>query len=818
MPRALSSILTPVAPAKTSLVALLALFALVPGASAQRIEPDILFATFDPPPATFNFGDVSISFPAGIGEYGSNALRASIDPAGGTATGGLGISGGGAINASAASSFVFLVRSSVSAANASGGRVGEVVLEVKLKQGGVEYQAVRRLAPATGYQFVSIPISTFKSGGAGLNASAVTDVIFAVGGASGPAFTLDFDNLGFETSRAVVANDFDDGDFNNESFYTFSQSGTGINRTADGPGADGTPNAAFISYNGATAGDFAGFGFGVPGNGTIDASGTAFLEFFYRDVDDGTILLIKLQEPGGDEFITSVPLAPGAGYQRIAVPLASFTDNAAGNGVLDQLRTVAFEILQRGSGPSSLGIDGVIFRARRAPATQTAADGAGYRLLSAPVAGMAVADLASQNLVQGISDSYPGGQPNLFTAYTAGAAFGGYTPPASTAEALAPGAGFFWYLYDRRLSPGGSSESYPTPFTLFGQGAAAAATVTVSQPRNAGGGASSFHMIGNPFAVPFALSGLTETTSGGTLQTSVSAWNPARSTYQILGATDQAAVWQGFFAEVSGGAANPTFVFSAAARVSPAAPPFYGRPDAARIAFSLSGEVGGVTVSDEAAVVRFVDDAAAGWDRHDASKLTPITATHALVAFVGSGPDGAARRQSVLSLPLAGTEEVPLALTSTAEGTFTLSWSGALPGGTTASLRDASTGATYDLAAPGSVAVPVAVGTWASPLVLRVSSRAVAGEPAASAADRLGAPAPNPSMGVVRIPVQLAVAQSLRVVAYDVLGREVSAFETLQPGGASMLQADLSSLPAGLYVIRVTGEALSASRRITISR
>ena len=237
MRRALSSILTPVIPVKPTLRALIAALALVPCARAQRIEPDVLFASFDPPPSTFSFGDATLTFPAGTGEYGSNALRASIDPAGGTVTGGFGISGGGTINASGAASFTFLVRSTVTAANASGGRAGEVVLEVKLKQGGVEYQAVRRIAPATGYQFVSIPVSTFRNGGAGLDASAVTDVIFAIGGASGPAFTLDFDNLGFETSPAVVVNDFDDGDFSNESFYLFSQSGVGIGRTADGPGA-----------------------------------------------------------------------------------------------------------------------------------------------------------------------------------------------------------------------------------------------------------------------------------------------------------------------------------------------------------------------------------------------------------------------------------------------------------------------------------------------------------------------------------------------------------------------------------------------------
>ena len=791
-----------------SRLALLAALVLSPCAHAQRIEPDILFSNFDPYPQINTFGDAALDFPQGGGEYASNALTALINPGGDNDFAGFEVVAN-PVDASAAESLVFLVRSTVTSSNTSGGR-DIVVLEVKLKQNNTEYVALRELAPATGYQFVSIPLSAFRNAGAGLDASAVSSVIYALGGMTGPDFTIEIENLGFSTSPVAVANDFDDGDFGNESFYSFSQTGAGIGG-AETAGADGTRAALVIEYDGSATGDFAGFGFTAPGGATVDASGTAFLEFFYRDEDDGTVLLIKLEDTSGAELITSVPLPAGPGFQRLAVPLSSFSGSAS----LSQIQVLRFELLDRGAGPSSLALDQVTFRARRLPATQTITDGAGWRLLSAPVAGVTVGDLASQNLVQGVAGSFPAAGPNVYTSYTGDPATSGYTPAASTSDALAPGAGFYWYLYDG-AGPA-IPESRPTPFTLFGQGDAANTDVVVSQTLNVGSEPSSFHMIGNPFDAPFALSGLSETTSGGTLQTSVSVWDASGDTYRMLTLEDQVAVWQGLFAEVTGATSDPTFVFDAASRVDPSAPPFYGRSGASALAFELRGEIDGTAVLDQAAVVRFVEDATAVWDRHDASKLPPLSGTHALVAFEGAGPDGNARHQSVLSLPPEGATETPVAVTATAGGAFTLSWSGGLPDGVTAELVDAATGTVYDLSVPGSAAVSAEAGTWTSPFSVRTSS-GVAAAPAAETEERLGAPAPNPSPGVVQLAVQLAAPQTLRVVTYDLLGRQVAASEALQPAGASVLRTDLSGLAAGVYVIRVSGDTLSATRRVTVTR
>ncbi|HLA63095.1 MAG TPA: lamin tail domain-containing protein, partial [Rhodothermales bacterium] len=62
--------------------------------------------------------------------------------------------------------------------------------------------------------------------------------------------------------------------------------------------------------------------------------------------------------------------------------------------------------------------------------------GAGYRLLSPPVGQLDVDDLASMNLVQGISDEFPTFGANLFTHYSGNPATGagGFVAPAAKAD------------------------------------------------------------------------------------------------------------------------------------------------------------------------------------------------------------------------------------------------------------------------------------------------------------------------------------------------------------------------------------------------
>jgi hypothetical protein len=81
------------------------------------------------------------------------------------------------------------------------------------------------------------------------------------------------------------------------------------------------------------------------------------------------------------------------------------------------------------------------------------------------------------------------------------------------------------------------------------------------------------------------------------------------------------------------------------------------------VRLSLTGEQsdGSVVTTDAAATLLFSRKAEAGWDVRDATKLTPITATYAALAF--DGPEGATQRHRAVAaqpFPTDGRLEAPL--------------------------------------------------------------------------------------------------------------------------------------------------------------
>ncbi|MDX1421172.1 MAG: FG-GAP-like repeat-containing protein [Rubricoccaceae bacterium] len=78
---------------------------------------------------------------------------------------------------------------------------------------------------------------------------------------------------------------------------------------------------------------------------------------------------------------------------------------------------------------------------------------------------------------------------------------------------------------------------------------------------------------------------------------------------------------------------------------------------------------------------------------------------------------------------------------------------------------------------------------------------------------------PNPSRGEARVTLEVSEQRSVRAVVYDALGRQVTVLHegALEPG-THVLRLDATDLPAGVYVLRVEGEARTATRRITVLR
>jgi hypothetical protein len=417
-----------------------------------------------------------------------------------------------------------------------------------------------------------------------------------------------------------------------------------------------------------------------------------------------------------------------------------------------------------------------------------------------------------------VEGQYPSAGDILFTGYNGSGTQDGYIPATSVADALTPGYGFFWYLYDQSITPGptdgggGTSVSYPVPERLLAtSGPVNTADVVAPFSTNADG----FYPIANPFSQALAATGITRSAGGGTFSNILQAYDPTTGYVSIDRTTSTAlAVWQGVFAEVQGATA-PTFTFAAASRTD-ASPVLVSRDAATTgLALALDGVTAAGATHDEAAQVRFTDAATADWDADDASKLTPPTAAYALVAVVGTR-DGVARRQAVLSRPTGDLADVTLAFTATHAGTFTLTAEATgLPAAAT--VRDLATGTVARLA--DGLTFTSEATDWTERFVVTLGRGAVAGE-AAPTAFSLGSVFPNPATDGARVVLRVDAAQTVTATVVDALGRTVqTAFAgALAAGQAQEIAVNTATLAPGVYVVRVSGETFSATRRLVVAR
>ncbi len=472
-------------------------------------------------------------------------------------------------------------------------------------------------------------------------------------------------------------------------------------------------------------------------------------------------------------------------------------------------------------------------------------NGAGWRLLSLPVIGTPLQDLSKLNLVQGFISQYPDAGANVLQNYTGTGTGAGFTvtsnatTPAAAAFGPGRGRGFFWYFYDQDITPdttsfgGGTSRSRElTGFTLTAKGRAQTTPFAIQAPQlNADG----LYMLGNPFATPFAVADidLNGAPGGpfGTIGTAFSTWDPAIVNYRNLFtvnpttmASDYLAVWQGVFAQVSGGTTTPQFAFFPSP--APAAPPpFYGRTSPTPyVQLMLDGtSATGAETHDVAAYVRFTAGGLASWDADDASKLVlPPGVESSLIAPVGVDEFGNRARLAVNSFPAtaASAVTVPVDFQSTVGGSFVISWAGAdaLPEGWSATLTDGTT--TVDLRQTPSYAFTSNATDWTERFTLAILPRgAVAGE-ASPTALRVGTFAPNPAAGTSRLTFTADAAQAVRATVVDALGRTVAVLfdGTVAAGAETALTVEAGRLAPGTYVVRVAGETFAETRRLTVVR
>jgi hypothetical protein len=475
------------------------------------------------------------------------------------------------------------------------------------------------------------------------------------------------------------------------------------------------------------------------------------------------------------------------------------------------------------------------------PASLVVDGGPGWRMLAPARTDLTVSHLADLNLVQGVSGFYDEAPTNLHAGYDGLE----WTTFSGASDALQPGKGFLWYLYDLTFDPGGPSQSVALPMALPGGGPVPGADVVTTLHQNG----SRWNLLGNPFDTSLDVSGLSGWTGADGLASAVpQVWDPNLGTgsYRLASELDNVlSAWQGFFLE---NATATQLLIPVSAQTMGAD---LTRPAAQEqrriVAFELTGETGNGVLTDRAAVLLMAEGGTDGWDLLDATKLTPLTYPRIALAFVGERVvDGEAE------LALKAQESRPLfpadfdvELNILAEGyagELTLSWPRVenVPGEWTLTLKDLETGEVTDLAsaeqytfsvsgsgnearlAPEDVLATAGERPtgFAPRLRLSVAAAAVSdGESPLPLVTNLEAIYPNPFAAHATVAFALAEAAEVTVTLYDVLGRQVL---TLADGnreaGLHTVALDRGALASGVYVLRLAAGDAVFTQRVTVVR
>ena len=589
-------------------------------------------------------------------------------------------------------------------------------------------------------------------------------------------------------------------------------------------------------------------------------SSTGSIEIVYDDgglgayIGDGRLAAMTVGVEGRDGTTgTQIPLASLSGNNAVGFVSAVLTTEAQGV-VVDAGASASIPVvvdaadLTPGSYAFSLAVNTSDPAQPRAtlPVTVTvvaptvAIGGtAGWRLLAAPLEGMTVADLAGQNLVQGVPAGggeggyYADADPNVFTGYD-GTSFAAASSPT---EAVAPGRGVFWYLFDADITPAPNegSNSVALPFTFTATGLTVGENVAVALHADGDG----FNMLGNPFSAALDVSDLAAWTTSGSLTSAVAQLYRDGAYVLSTNTGNAVAPFEGFFVENSDA---PGLEIPTAARAS--AGMFARRAERPRLALRLDGvdAATGAAVRDEALTLFFAEDATDGWDGWDATKLESPDWPSLLGGFeaVGTASDPKASVWKAQdSRPLA-SEAVTLPIRiggNGFSGRAVLSWPtlDLLPATWSLSLLDHETGQTVDLRGQAEYAFDVATASQArtaSPgrvaartagparFTLSMSaSAAVSTESAAPPATRITAVYPNPLSSATTVAFELATREPVTLRVVDALGRVVHA-ETAGdlPAGAHTLRWDASRVASGVYLVELAAGAERFARSVVVQR
>jgi len=344
---------------------------------------------------------------------------------------------------------------------------------------------------------------------------------------------------------------------------------------------------------------------------------------------------------------------------------------------------------------------------RAIPGTDGTGNDTGWRLLAPPsqaVRGDLQDDLSFDVDSGHLLHTWSGGGPNAWSAAT------------SASDPLQRGKGFVVYFFDDSVD---EIPSNGLPLDVSNEGESQSSNVTVSGLSTS----NRFHVLGNPYNVAFDLSSL----AGGDLesegfQKSVRVWNSETQQFETVmqgSSGDEIAAWEGFVVErTTTGQGASSLTFNASGRQSGAGT-LSGGEASSLIATSMSASSAksgraavdlklGVedesgTVEQSGATVLLDEEASAGWDGYDATRIAPPGETAAALTFPTERDDRMTSR-SMASQPRPDEDEartIPVSVRSDVSGTATIQWPETareqVPDRWTVKLEDKKTGTQVDL-------------------------------------------------------------------------------------------------------------------------
>jgi hypothetical protein len=280
------------------------------------------------------------------------------------------------------------------------------------------------------------------------------------------------------------------------------------------------------------------------------------------------------------------------------------------------------------------------------------------------------------------------------------------------------------------------------------------------------------------------------------------------------GGTNVLPVAQGFFVLATPGATNGSVTFNNADRLTGYDnTPFQRGSAAARpeLTLALRTDAG----RGEQTVIYFEQGATTAYDAaFDANHLAGPGAPLSLSSAGGLSING------LPTLTSGADVVVPLELSAVTSGTYRLQVDALknLPAGYHAFLRDALTGASTELTAHTSVALPLTAGTAAAgryAVVFTTQAQVLATAPAALA--QLAGVYPNPARGAASLllPMALRGGKATPVQVVNSLGQVVLS-RTLAAGAATVLELPLTNLTPGIYTVRAQTAVGLIVKRLTV--